>query len=240
MNLGAISLAALAGVLSILSPCVLPMLPLAFGGAASQGRMAPVLLALGVALSFTTVSIFVATIGFSIGLDGEALRGVGAALIAGLGVVLLWPPLQTRVVAALGPLSDRIDRAFHGASVVESLGPLGLGATLGAVWSPCAGPTLGAASLMASRGESLGQAALIMGAFGLGAAAPLLGLGLLSREVFSRWRDSLIGAGLRARQAMGVFLIVLGGLIVSGRDKQLEATLLDASPAWLSQLTTRF
>ena len=93
---------------------------------------------------------------------------------------------------------------------------------------------------MASRGESLGQAALIMGAFGLGAAAPLLGLGLLSREVFSRWRDSLIGAGLRARQAMGVFLIVLGGLIVSGRDKQLEATLLDASPAWLSQLTTRF
>lgn len=240
MNTGALGLALLAGLLSVLSPCVIPLLPLVLGGAAARHRLGPLLLALGVALSFVTIGLFVATIGFSLGLDDSVFRGFAAALMIALGVVLVFPPLQERVAAAAGPFSDRLDNAFRGAPVFEALGPFGLGVTLGAVWSPCVGPTLGAASLLASRGENLREVALTMGAFGLGAAAPLLLLGLLSREVLSRWRGSLLGAGKRAKQTLGLLLVSLGGLIVFGLDKSVEAALVAASPEWLTQLTTRF
>jgi cytochrome c-type biogenesis protein len=156
------------------------------------------------------------------------------------GVVLLAPPLQDRLSAAAGPLSDRLDHAFRGAPVVAALGPLGMGLTLGVVWSPCVGPTLGAASVLAARGENLREVALVMGAFGLGAAAPLLALGMVSRKLLTRWRSSLLGAGKRAKQALGALLLALGLLILANLDKPVEAAVLDLSPAWLTQLTTRF
>jgi cytochrome c-type biogenesis protein len=240
VNAGALGFALLAGALSVLSPCVIPLLPLVLGAATAKHRLGPLLLALGVALSFVVIGLLVATIGFSLGLDGDVFRGLGAALMIGLGAALLFPPLQERVAAAAGPLGDLIDKASRSARIFEALGPFGLGLMLGAVWSPCVGPTLGAASLLASRGENLREVALTMGAFGLGAAAPLLALGLVSREALSRWRSSLIGAGKRAKQALGALLIIVGGLIILGLDKTLEAALGDASPQWLTQLTTQF
>jgi cytochrome c-type biogenesis protein len=240
MDFGAIGLAMLAGVLSALSPCVLPLLPLVLGAAASEHKWGPALLALGVATSFVAVGLFVATIGFSIGLDGDKFRFVAAALIAVAGVVLLTPPLQDRVSAVAGPLSDRLDRAFRGSPVIAALGPFGMGLALGAVWSPCVGPTLGAASLLAARGENLREVALVMSAFGIGAAAPLLALGLLSRKLLTRWRGGLLGAGKRAKQALGAVLLALGLLILTHLEKPIETAILDRSPAWLTALTTRF
>lgn len=79
-----------------------------------------------------------------------------------------------------------------------------------------------------------------MGLFGVGAALPLLALGMLSRQAMLHWRDSLLGAGKRAKQALGALLILMGALIVSDLDKRLEAALVDASPPWLTELTTKF
>jgi hypothetical protein len=79
-----------------------------------------------------------------------------------------------------------------------------------------------------------------MGVFGLGAAAPLLALGFLSRAAFARWRDRLLSAGKRMKQGLGLMFVALGLLILSGADKTLEATLVSASPQWLTELTTRF
>ena len=240
MDFGAVGLAALAGVLSALSPCVLPLLPLVLAAAASEQKWGPALLALGVTGSFLSVGLFVATIGFSIGLDGDKFRFVAAALMAAAGLLLIAPPLQDRFSAAAGPLSDRLDRAFRGARVVAGLGPFGMGLALGAVWSPCVGPTLGAASVLAARGESPLEVALVMGAFGIGAAAPLLTLGLFSRQVLARSRGGLLAAGKRGKQALGALLLALGLLILANLDKPVEAAVLELSPAWLTQLTTRF
>jgi cytochrome c-type biogenesis protein len=241
MSAGALGLAFLAGLLSALSPCVLPLLPLVLGAAAAAHKWAPALLALGVALSFVIIGLFVSTIGFAIGLDGDAFRAVAAAMMIALGVVLLVPALQTRVSAAGGPLSDRLNAAFGGAGASGGLfGQFGVGLLLGAVWSPCVGPTLGAASILAARGEDLLAVAATMGVFGLGAAAPLLVLGHLSRQAFTRWRAPLLAAGKRLKQAMGLLFVALGAMIVTGVDKSLEAALVAASPEWLTALTTRF
>ncbi|MGO8916397.1 MAG: cytochrome c biogenesis CcdA family protein, partial [Stellaceae bacterium] len=180
MTVGTMGLALLAGVLSVLSPCVLPLLPIVLGAAASERRAGPLALAAGVALSFVAIGLFVATIGFTIGLDGDTFRTAAAILMIGVGGVLAAPSLQASLAAAGGPISNWADRRINALQSRGMAGQFGIGLLLGAVWSPCVGPTLGAASVLAAQGSSLGRVALTMLAFGIGAAAPLVGLGLLS------------------------------------------------------------
>lgn len=229
-----------AGLLSILSPCVLPILPVVFGAAAARSRLGPAALAAGIALSFTLAGLLIATAGFAIGLDAGVLRYVAALLLIAVGLVLLVPRLEARFAfvsgragSALGGLSNRF--AVEGAR-----GQFLLGLALGAVWSPCVGPTLGAASLLAAQGRALSQVAVTMLAFALGASLPLIGLGVASRRLAARWRGALRGAGRQGRAALGAVAGLAGVLILSGLDRSFEAFLVNASPAWLTQVTTRF
>ena len=240
MTIGTIGLAFLAGVLSILSPCVLPLLPIVLGTATSEHRYAPAALAAGLAISFVVIGIFVATIGFAIGLDTGVFRAVSAILLIGIGLLLLVPRLGAQVAAAGGPVSNWMEGQFGGFAATGLWGQFALGLLLGAVWSPCVGPTLGAASLLAAKGENLAQVSLTMIAFGVGAALPLILLGLLSREAFMRWRGRLMEAGKGGKALLGGLLVAIGLLIATGLDKRLETVLVDASPAWLTRLTTQF
>jgi len=79
-----------------------------------------------------------------------------------------------------------------------------------------------------------------MFAFGIGAALPLIAIGLGSREALSRWRNRLLAAGGVGKLLMGGTLVVLGLFIITGLDRRVEALLVDASPAWLTALTTHF
>lgn len=229
-----------AGLLSTLLPCVLPLLPIILGAAVSEHRLAPFAMALGLALSFVVIGMFVATIGFAIGLDTQIFRVAAALLLMAIGIVLLVPQLQTQVAGVAAPVSGWAQSSFGGFDRSGIGGQFALGLLLGAVWSPCVGPTLGAASVLASQGENLGQVALVMSAFGLGAGVPLIVLGLLSRETMLKLRGKLMQAGSRGKVVLGVLLVATGFLIVSGLDKRLEAQLVEWSPVWLTQLTTRF
>jgi cytochrome c biogenesis protein CcdA len=153
--------------------------------------------------------------------------------------VLLMPRLQLQLAAAAGPIGSWTQ--MHAGSI-STRGPSGqfvVGLLLGAVWSPCVGPTLGAASVLAARAENLTGVALTMLAFGLGAALPLLAIGLLSREALARWRSRLLAAGSGGKVLLGITLVAIGALILTGLDKRIEAILVAASPAWLTELTTR-
>ncbi|MFD0938212.1 cytochrome c biogenesis protein CcdA, partial [Methylobacterium trifolii] len=138
-----LGLAFLAGILSVLSPCVLPLLPLVLGAAASEHRFGPVALASGLALSFVAIGLFVATVGFSLGLDSGLFRAGAAILLVLIGLVLIVPAAQTRLAVAAGPVSDWTENRFGGFSTAGLGGQFGVGLLLGAVWSPCVGPTLG-------------------------------------------------------------------------------------------------
>ncbi len=240
MTAGALGLAFLAGVLTVLSPCVLPLLPIVLGAAASQHRLGPLALAGGLALSFTAIGLFVATIGFAMGLDTGVFRTVSAVLLIGVGLVLLVPRLQEQFALAAAPVSNWAGGYADNFTPGGLAGQFGLGLLLGAVWSPCVGPTLGAASVLAAKGENLPQVALTMLAFGVGAALPLLLLGILSREALMRWRSRLMEGGKAGKTALGLILVAVGLLVATGLDKRLEAILVEASPDWLTQLTTRF
>lgn len=235
-----LALALIAGILSVLSPCVLPLLPIVLGTAVSEHRLGPAALAAGLALSFAVIGLFVATVGFAIGLDAWLFRNVGAILMAGLGVLLLVPSLQVRVAAAGGPLGNWAESRFGGFSSSGLQGQFGVGLLLGAVWSPCVGPTLGAASLLAARGENLPMVTGTMLMFGIGAGLPLVALGSLSRSRLIAARSRLAGVGQGAKMALGSLLLGLSLLILTGLDKQFEAILVAVSPGWLTRLTTTF
>lgn len=235
-----LGLALLAGVLSTLSPCVLPLLPIVLGAAASEHRLGPVALAAGLAISFTAIGLFVATIGFAAGLDTGFFRMVAAALLVAAGIVLLVPRLQEQFALAAAPVSNWAGGYADNFTPTSLAGQFGLGLLLGAVWSPCVGPTLGAASILAAKGEDLGQVALTMLAFGLGAAVPLLLIGLLSREAMQRWRARLMETGRTGKTILGLLLVTVGLLVATNLDKRIETILVEASPAWLTELTTKF
>ena len=226
--MGTAALAFLAGLLSTLSPCVLPLLPIVLGTALSQHRLGPVALAAGLALSFVAIGLFIATIGFSIGLDGGVFRLAAAIVLMLIGLVLVLPRLQAQVALAAGPVGNWAEQRFGGMSGSGLSGQFAVGLLLGA------------ASVLAAQGENLGQVALTMAVFGVGAALPLLVLGLVSREAMLRWRGRMMAAGQRSKIVMGAVLIATGLMIATGLDKRVEAVMVELSPAWLTQLTTRF
>lgn len=235
-----LALAFLAGVLSILNPCTLPILPVVLGAAVSEHRRGPLFLAAGLTLSFTLIGLFVATVGFAIGLDADVFRFFAALLLVAVGTVLVLPVLQVRLAVAAGPAVNWAEQRLAGISTTGPGGQFVLGMILGAVWIPCVGPTLGAASILAASGTDLGVVFLTMLAFGLGAALPLALLGVASRQLLLAWRGRLMRAGRGLRAALGVLLVLVGIAILSGVDKAIEAALVSASPDWLVDLTTRF
>ncbi len=240
VELGSLALGFVAGALSTLSPCVLPLLPIVLIGVLEQHVWGPVALAAGLSVSFAVVGIFIASVGFSIGLDPAMLRLGVATLMAGLGVVLLVPAFQDRLAVIAAPLST------GGQSLLGRMKPSGiggqalLGLALGAVWSPCSGPTLGAAVGLAAQSETIGKAAAVMTAFGLGASAPILALAYGSRQAVAARRERLAQLSRIGKPLMGAALLGVGAFILTGLDKIVEAALTRAMPDWLVTVTTRF
>lgn len=240
MGVGLVSLglAMGAGALSTLSPCVLPIVPILLAGAQSSHRFGLPALAAGLTIAFTVMGVLVAALGTSLGIDPDHFRVAAAIVLTALGIVLLSGTLQqqfARLTQGLGDLGQRWTQRISGEGW---LGQLLLGLTLGLVWSPCVGPTLGAAITLASQGNDLGQATVVMLLFGIGASMPLLVLGTLSRSLMQRVRGRAMLAGKLGKQALGVLLLLLGISVLSGFDRRLEAVLVEHSPAWLTTATT--
>jgi len=151
----------------------------------------------------------------------------------------LVPALQSRFALASGPV------AIGGQALVDRLRPSGiggqfaLGMLLGAIWSPCSGPTLGAAIGLAAQSETAGQAAMVMAMFSLGAVSPILALAYGSRQAIATRRNLLARTSRIAKPLMGAALVSIGVFILTGFDKVIEASLTRAMPDWLVTVTTR-
>jgi cytochrome c-type biogenesis protein len=240
MELGSLTLGFLAGALSTLSPCVLPLLPVLLASAMQQHALGPLALAGGLSVSFVAMGLFTATLGLGLGVDAAVLRCIGAILMLALGVVLLVPALQERFARGAGPVTgwaggllQRLPAAGLGAQLL-------LGLVLGVVWAPCTGPTLGAAIGLAAQRETILQAAGVVTVFGLGAAAPLVALAYGSRRAVLGRRDWLKRLSAVAKPTMGIVLAAVGLLVLTGLDKTVETHLTNAMPQWLLDLTTRY
>jgi cytochrome c-type biogenesis protein len=227
-----------AGGLSTLSPCVLPLVPILIAGALSSHRFGVLALASGLALSYSAVGVAIASVGSTIGLDPDVVRQGAAVALLAFGILMVSDTLQ-HAFAARAAVVSRFGNDLLGRVDASGLrGQFLVGTLLGVVWSPCVGPTLGAAITLASQGQSLPQVALTMALFGVGAALPLIALALLSRETIQRLRGRMLAAGTLGKQFLGVAMILVGILILTGANRPIEKWLLEASPDWLVRVTT--
>ncbi len=228
-------LAFAAGMLTILSPCVLPLAPVVVASARAQDPRGPIALALGLAATFGVVGGLLASFGVEFG-DWDWARTASAAIMIAIGAVLLTPALGDAIERRLG-FAGRAADALSGRLPNAGLaGQAGAGIVLAFAWAPCAGPILGAALLLAAKGGSVAAAIATMSAYALGAAGALIAVGYAFGRVASKARFAWAGAS--GRMALGAAFALIGALVLTGLDHHIEAVLVAAMPDWLSAFAT--
>ena len=236
----AYGLSLLSGIVTVVNPCVLPLLPIVLASALQEGRGGPLALIAGLVASFTVASVLVTSISFAVGFDPEIVRTVAAVLMVAAGLLLASAPAMRAFTQVVTPLTG-------GAAVLSGRlggrgtgGQAALGAILGVVWIPCTGPTLGAAFGLALSQETMLEAASLLLVFGLGVAIPLLALAYGSRSAIAARRDGLKNAARWAKPVMSAALLMIGLLILTGLDRRFESWVLDYTPLWLIRFATSF
>ncbi len=226
-----------AGTLTLINPCVLPLLPVIIAAAFQGSRVGPLMLAAGLTLSFTVIGVGVTAFGHLAGIDEGSINGAAAVVMVLFGVVLLVPRAQALLARAASPMASRANAGIDRVQGAGAIGQLAVGVLLGAVWSPCIGPTLGGAIGLAASGENLGQAGITMLAFGVGVSTVLMALAYGSREILHARRARLMGWMPWAKPMMGATLVLVGVAILFHLDRLIESRLLDLMPHWLLDLS---
>jgi cytochrome c biogenesis protein CcdA len=194
-------------------------------------------MAAGLTLSFTVLGVSITAFGHLIGLNEEVINRIAAIMMILFGIILLLPRAQEVLANAASPLASGANSKMDGIQRQGGVGQFYIGMLLGAVWSPCVGPTLGGAIGLAASGEGLLEATFIMLSFGLGVSTILLLLSYGSRELIARRRDRLMGWMPWAKPIMGVAMLLVGIGLLLGINKTIDVWLLDLMPLWLQDLS---
>lgn len=234
LELASVPLAFLAGIVGVMSPCVWPLVPVVMSSASTTGRSGPLFLALGLAAAFALAGTFLTYLLLNAGLNPDAYRYFAAVLMILIAALLLIRQLGDQATLQLSRLTARFN--IPDRTATTGTGQFGVGALLGFVWLPCVGPTLGAAIALASMGQEMGMAFLIMFAFGLGTAAALLLAGYVFAGLLNRYRPGIMKNAARGKIILGVVLLVLGIMVFTGVDKILETYAYQMLPDWVFSL----
>ncbi len=227
----------LAGLLTLINPCVLPVLPIVLATALQASRHGPLAIAAGLSLSFVVLGIAVTAFGHAIGLSIDDISRAGAVLMVGFGLVLLIPRFSAAFSTATAGMAAQADGQLDNVDRSGLRGQFVGGLLLGAVWSPCVGPTLGGAIALASQGESLGFATAIMIAFALGVSTIILALGYGARSALQKRQALMRKIATRARPIMGIAFIAIGAMLFFQVHHFIEAALIQIMPTWLLNLS---
>jgi cytochrome c-type biogenesis protein len=235
----AILLAFFAGTLTVINPCILPLLPIVVAAAFANGKLGAAALLLGLIAGFATLGVLVNATGALFGVSETALRNSVAVLLLVFAAILLIPALERRFSNMVAPVGAAGANLAARASNYGIAGQFLVGILLGAIWAPCSGPSVGAALSLAAEAGGYFTAAVRMTAFALGAALVLFLVAIGARSLASRSGGVMKVAPYAKKIAGGAFLLV-GILMLTGLDKLIEARLLDFMPDWLVAFTTRY
>ena len=217
----------LAGAATALSPCVLPVLPIALSAGATGGRRRPLGIVAGLAVSFTFATVALVYVIAALGLPDDLLRKLAIAVLIGFGLTLMAPPLAARVEAWRSRLSARAGGPRSGGDGFWS-GTL-IGLSLGLVYAPCAGPILaGVITVSASQPFGAGRLAVAL-SYGIGSAVVLYFLMLGGRRAIA----PLARRGVALQVAMGVVMVVVGLAMLRDYDIRFQNAIASDLPSFL-------
>ncbi|MBI4457979.1 cytochrome c biogenesis protein CcdA [Candidatus Uhrbacteria bacterium] len=224
-------LAIAAGFLTILAPCILPILPFLLGTSAGASKLRPLMTIVGFVGTFSVVGAALATAGTFLGVSNESLRYVAIALLLLFGFALIFENFYEALTAGFQSTLTRLGQKVskkspkHGDVVAGLL----IGFSLGLVWTPCAGPILGTILTLAVKTKDFLTTMLLMFAYALGAGVPMLGIAYGSQAIQSRlrrigkWQPTL-------NKIFGVLVVLTALAILTGYDVIIQTMIIDYYP----------
>jgi cytochrome c biogenesis protein CcdA/thiol-disulfide isomerase/thioredoxin len=222
------------GVITILSPCILPILPIVLSGSVGEGRRKPQGIVAGFILSFTFFTLFLAAIVRSTGLSADFLRGFSIAIILIFGISLLLPQFQV--------LTEKLFSKLSGSLAMQKnrqgfLGGILIGLSIGLIWTPCVGPILASVITLAATSEVNLAAFLITLAYAAGTAIPMFAIMYGGRSLLLRIPWLLPNTG-KIQKGFGVLMILTAIGIFFNIDRRFQTYVLETFPNYGTGLTS--
>jgi cytochrome c biogenesis protein CcdA/thiol-disulfide isomerase/thioredoxin len=232
-----LAFAFLSGVITILSPCILPVLPIVLAGGSSGGKARPFGVIAGFVVSFSFFTLALSAIVQALGVPADAMRYVAIALITLFGVVMLVPRLRDAFDLAVSRIASRggVGKA-PSKPKAGFWGGIPVGLSLGLVWTPCVGPIMASVISLALTQKVDGGSIFVTLAYTFGTAIPMLAIMLGGRALIAKVPGLQKRAGAIQR-VFGVVMILMGVALAFQWDRQIQTAILKAFPSYGSGLT---
>ncbi len=228
-----IGFAFLAGIVTVLSPCILPILPIVLSGSLGGGRRRPLGVVTGFVASFTIFTLFLSAIVKAFGISADWLRTFSIIVIGLFGLSLLMPQTQLTLEKIFsrffGIIPQGRKRSGFGGGLV-------IGLSLGLLWTPCVGPILASVISLALSGSVTGNAFFITLAYAIGTAIPMLAVVVGGRTLIQK-NPRLTSHAAIIQKAFGIIMIVLAVSIFLNLDRRFQAYIITKFPQYGSGLT---
>lgn len=225
----------IAGVVTILSPCILPILPIVLSSTVGGGKKRPIGIIIGFVASFTFFTLFLASIVNATGVSATNIRYFSIIVIGFFGFSLLIPQFQAYTEKLFVSLSSKIPQVKSNEGGYWSGFLIGL--SIGLLWTPCVGPILAAVISLALTGSVSGGAVIITLAYAIGTAIPMFIILLTGRALFNKVPWLLSNTG-KIQKVFGVFMILTATGIYFNVDRDFQAYVLEKFPQWGQGLTS--
>jgi len=221
-----LALVFLAGIVTIMKPCCLPVVPIIFSGSAGH-KYRPVAIVTGMTLSFTIMGVLVSAFGATFGSFTDTLRSIAILFIMGMGVVLFDEDVNMEFIKLSGALTQNVRQRLGSISGYSSKVPEGglvggffLGMSLGIVWIPCVGPILGAVLAYVASVGNVPYGAWMLFVYSVGMSLPMLTIAFYGKKVTSRYQW-FVRNGPALKKLSGLVLILVGVMLLFNIDKLL-------------------
>jgi cytochrome c biogenesis protein CcdA/thiol-disulfide isomerase/thioredoxin len=233
-----ISFAFMAGVVTVLSPCILPVLPVVLSGSVDGGKTRPWGIIAGFIASFTVFTLTLGLITRSLGIPADALRILAGITILVFGIVMVVPSLKERFSTVASALATKVQgRPQGGKNTTNGFrGGFALGTSLGLVWTPCVGPIMASVIALSISGQTDAGSVFITLAFSAGTAVPLFLIMKGGRELLKRF-SFLANNTDRIQKLFGSLMIITALALFTGADRQFQTWVLDIFPNYGTGLT---
>jgi len=232
-----VGFAFLAGLVTILSPCILPVLPIILSssvGGKDTGKARPFGVVIGFIASFTFFTLFLSAIVQVTGVSADALRLFAVFVVAGFGISLLIPKLQEKMESLFSRLANLVPQGNTSSGFLP--GVL-VGLSLGLLWTPCVGPILASVISLAITGSVTLETFLITFAFSIGTALPMF-LIMWGGQALLRRVPWLLANTARIQRAFGVVMVLTAFGIFFNIDRRFQSWILDTFPQYGANLST--
>ncbi len=212
----------LVGVVTILKPCCLPLVPVVFSGSGGH-RFRPIAICAGLALSFTAMGVFVSAFGAVLAPFTASLRSVAILFIIGMGAVLFDEDINMEFTKISGAITQSIRGSITGYSNLKMpegslTGGFFLGMSLGVLWIPCVGPILGSVLLLVLPQGNISYGAGMLFIYSVGMSLPMLSIAYYGKKATGRYQW-FVRNGTALKKLSGLVLIVVGIMLLFNIDK---------------------